>query len=141
MAISCAGFGGGSVVTLLLLWKREQITASKGWRRAVGEALSAIAVLPRLFGRSHLYGLALAAIALYWFGDIFCLWACVQAFGGERPLPDLILAYATGYALTRRTLPLGGAGARARTAATGGSRWRRFAGRAAVPRRRWRATC
>jgi uncharacterized membrane protein YbhN (UPF0104 family) len=106
-----AGFAGGSVVALLMLWKREQITASKGWRRTVGEALNAIAVVPRLFGRSHLYGLAFAAIALYWFGDIFCLWACVQAFGGERPLPDLILAYATGYALTRRTLPLGGAGA------------------------------
>src|SRR5439155_26234802 len=80
-----AGFGGGSLVTLVLLWKREQITASKGLRRAVGEALKAIAVLPRLLGRSHL--------------------------GGERPRPDLILAYATGYALTRRTLPLGGAGA------------------------------
>jgi uncharacterized membrane protein YbhN (UPF0104 family) len=106
-----AGFAGGSVVALLLIWKRERIAAPSGWRRALGEALQAIAILPRLFRREHLYGLPFAGIALYWFGDIFSLWACVEAFGGKRPLPDLILAYATGYALTRRTLPLGGAGA------------------------------
>src|SRR5438270_848039 len=67
-----AGFGAGSLIAVLLVSQRERITASKGWRRTVGESLEAIAVLPRLFGRTHLYGLAFVAIALYWFGDIFC---------------------------------------------------------------------
>ena len=50
--------------------------------------------------------------AVYWFGDIFCLWACLQAFThGSPDISLLLLGYATGYALTRRTLPLGGAGA------------------------------
>jgi uncharacterized membrane protein YbhN (UPF0104 family) len=50
--------------------------------------------------------------AIYWFGDILCLWACLQAFTHGTPnISLLLLGYATGYALTRRTLPLGGAGA------------------------------
>jgi uncharacterized membrane protein YbhN (UPF0104 family) len=50
--------------------------------------------------------------AVYWFGDILCLWACLQAFTHGTPdISLLLLGYATGYALTRRTLPLGGAGA------------------------------
>jgi uncharacterized membrane protein YbhN (UPF0104 family) len=106
-----AGVACGAAVVLPLVWMRERLTSSRGWRRTLGEALEAIALLARLFKRGQLYGLAFAAIALYWFGDVFCLWACVEAFGGSKPLPDLILAYATGYALTRRTLPLGGAGA------------------------------
>ena len=53
-----------------------------------------------------------ARTAVYWFGDIFCLWACLQAFTHGTPdISLLLLGYATGYALTRRTLPLGGAGA------------------------------
>ena len=41
-----------------------------------------------------------------------CLWACLQAFTHGTPdVALLLLGYATGYALTRRTLPFGGAGA------------------------------
>jgi uncharacterized membrane protein YbhN (UPF0104 family) len=55
--------------------------------------------------------LAAFGMSLYWFGDGFCLWACLHGFLG-RPLPvaELIVGYATGYALSRRTLPLAGAG-------------------------------
>jgi uncharacterized membrane protein YbhN (UPF0104 family) len=56
------------------------------------------------------HGHAFPAMAVYWFGDVACLWACLQAFGVRLPVPALIIAYATGYALSRRTLPLGGAG-------------------------------
>ena len=50
-------------------------------------------------------------MALYWAGDIACLWAALHIFFQEPPpLAILVLGYATGYALTRRTLPLGGAG-------------------------------
>ena len=51
-----------------------------------------------------------AAMAAYWLGDMACLWACLRAFGVQLSVPALIVAYATGYAMTRRTLPLGGAG-------------------------------
>jgi hypothetical protein len=55
--------------------------------------------------------LAFAGIASYWLGDIFCLWATLHAFEARTPpVAQLLVAYATGYSLTRRALPLGGAG-------------------------------
>jgi uncharacterized membrane protein YbhN (UPF0104 family) len=57
------------------------------------------------------YGLGLLGTAAYWAGDIACLWGALQVFGNPRiSLPALILGYATGYVLTRRSLPAGGAG-------------------------------
>ena len=53
-----------------------------------------------------------AGTAIYWFGDIACLALCLRAFEGHFPsVAPLLVGYATGYALTRRTLPLAGAGA------------------------------
>src|SRR5581483_10684898 len=43
--------------------------------------------------------------------DIGCLWAALHVFYAHTPpIAQLLVGYATGYALTRRTLPLGGAG-------------------------------
>ena len=57
------------------------------------------------------HGLGFLGAALYWTGDIACLWAALQVYEGHRlSLPALILGYATGYVLTRRSLPAGGAG-------------------------------
>ena len=53
----------------------------------------------------------LLGATLYWTGDIACLWAALQVYSAHRlSLPALILGYATGYVLTRRSLPAGGAG-------------------------------
>ncbi len=51
-------------------------------------------------------------MAVYWAGEVFVLWVCLAAFEGHTPsVTAVVVGYATGYALTRRTLPLGGAGA------------------------------
>jgi uncharacterized membrane protein YbhN (UPF0104 family) len=51
-------------------------------------------------------------MALYWAGEVFVLWVCLAAFTRTTPsVAAVVVAYATGYALTRRTLPLAGAGA------------------------------
>jgi uncharacterized membrane protein YbhN (UPF0104 family) len=51
-------------------------------------------------------------MAVYWAGEVFVLWCCLAAFTGQTPsVTAVVVGYATGYALTRRTLPLGGAGA------------------------------
>jgi len=99
---------------LLALWaveKRDSLRAHAWRRRHLAEALDSIHVLKTLFvNPRHLLGPLGSAI--YWFGDIFCLWACLQAFThGSPDISLLLLGYATGYALSRRTLPLGGAGA------------------------------
>ena len=57
------------------------------------------------------HGLGLLGTAGYWTGDIACLCGALQFFGNPRlSLPALIVGYATGYVLTRRSLPAGGAG-------------------------------
>jgi uncharacterized membrane protein YbhN (UPF0104 family) len=75
------------------------------------QALDSIHVLRCLFVRPrHLIGPL--GTAVYWFGDIVCLWACLEAFTHGTPnVALLLIGYATGYALSRRTLPLAGAGA------------------------------
>jgi uncharacterized membrane protein YbhN (UPF0104 family) len=54
---------------------------------------------------------AWVGITVYWAADMFALWASLRTFGIHLGLGKLIIAYSTGYAATRRSLPLGGAGA------------------------------
>ena len=57
------------------------------------------------------HGLGVAGSVLYWTGDILCLWAALQVVGGRHiTVAALVLAYSSGYVLTRRALPAGGAG-------------------------------
>ena len=95
------------------LWAvgHRQRFRDKGWLRdGVAQMLESIEMLRCLFARRHVAGPFGAAV--YWFGEIVCLWACLQAFGYGTPnVALLLIGYATGYAVTRRTLPLGGAGA------------------------------
>lgn len=53
---------------------------------------------------------SLAASLLYWTGNVVCLWAALRSVGIELPLPELVLAFATGHAATILPLPLGGVG-------------------------------
>jgi uncharacterized membrane protein YbhN (UPF0104 family) len=39
-----------------------------------------------------------------------CLWASLKPFGAAPTFAGIVLAHAVGYVLTRRTLPLAGAG-------------------------------
>jgi uncharacterized membrane protein YbhN (UPF0104 family) len=102
----------GFALAVVALAKRTQWRELGGWRGAVGHALDAVHVLRQLVCAPRAHGLAaLAGIAAYWAADIFCLWASLQAFHVSLSVPALIVGYATGYALSRRTLPLAGAGA------------------------------
>lgn len=89
-----------------------EAAADGRFRRAFAHAVAGLAILRSMFvapPREH--GLGLVGTAAYWSGDIACLWGALQVFGNPRlSLPALILGYATGYVLTRRSLPAGGAG-------------------------------
>jgi uncharacterized membrane protein YbhN (UPF0104 family) len=50
-------------------------------------------------------------IIVYWAADMAALWGALRTFGIDLSVGKLIIAYSTGYAATRRSLPLGGAGA------------------------------
>ena len=79
-------------------------------RGSIAHAVSGLVTLRALFRRpvQHLPGLL--GVAFYWFGDIACLWAALRTFGVHVSWPALIVAYATGYVASRRSLPAGGAG-------------------------------
>ena len=62
-------------------------------------------VLPHRTGRRSL-GWSL----LYWVGNVTCLWAALHSVGESLPLPELVLAFATGHAAMILPLPLGGVG-------------------------------
>jgi uncharacterized membrane protein YbhN (UPF0104 family) len=55
-------------------------------------------------------GLGVLGNVLYWAGDILCLWAALSLVNARLPVATLVLGYTAGYVLTRRALPLGGAG-------------------------------
>jgi uncharacterized membrane protein YbhN (UPF0104 family) len=99
----------GAAVALVALRFRERIAKRHGWRAGLGHALSALGfVLALARSRS---AVAYVGIAVYWLGDVFCLWATLHVFAAKPPpVAQLLVGYASGYALTRRALPLGGAG-------------------------------
>jgi uncharacterized membrane protein YbhN (UPF0104 family) len=103
----------GFVAAVFALRHRSRFAGGRGWRAPLDHALHAIHVLKRLLELPRDHGVpAFLGMTLYWTGDIFVLWACLRVFLGHPPsLPAVVLGYATGYALTRRSLPVGGAGA------------------------------
>jgi uncharacterized membrane protein YbhN (UPF0104 family) len=79
-------------------------------RRWIGELLTAASVLREVVKRPLERPGALTGMAIYWAAEIACLACALRCFGVELTVPALVVAYATGYAASRRSLPLGGAG-------------------------------
>ncbi len=79
------------------------------FRRGLAYAIAGIAwvreVLPNRAGRR-----SLVASCLYWGGNLVCLWAALNSIGESLPLPELVLAFATGHVAMVLPLPLGGVG-------------------------------
>ena len=104
------GFTLPWAIAVPLGFVRHRVRDEGGWRAAVRNALDAVNMLRHLARQGADHGGAFVGTTLYWVGDIGCLWACLRAFHDSPDLAALVIGYATGYALTRRTLPLGGAG-------------------------------
>jgi uncharacterized membrane protein YbhN (UPF0104 family) len=79
-------------------------------RCGLAHAVAALTLLRRLIEEWRRHGLVFLGAALYWIGDIVTLWAALRVFDLRLPVTVLVLAYSTGWALTRRALPLGGPG-------------------------------
>jgi uncharacterized membrane protein YbhN (UPF0104 family) len=127
--LSTVGVGGDAPLALTAPWlvvipfcfaaaafvtqprRVERLTAPGGSivRRGLSYAIAGTAwvreVLPHATGRrSLLWSLA------YWVGNVACLWAALSSVGQSLPVPELVLAFATGHAATILPLPLGGVG-------------------------------
>jgi uncharacterized membrane protein YbhN (UPF0104 family) len=103
------GFGFG-------LWasaprRRERLSHIRGKRREwLAHLLDGMGVLHTLMRSPRKYAGAWFGTALYWAADIGAFYGGLRTFGLDPGVGKVILAYATGYAATRRSLPLGGAG-------------------------------
>lgn len=105
------GVPAGAAVALTALRHRSTICR---WRHVgswLAHNLDALRLVLQVLRSPRRHGLALLGTVVYWTGDIFCLWATLHAYSARTPpVAQLMVGYATGYALTRRALPLGGAG-------------------------------
>ena len=83
-----------------------------GGRRGewVSNVLEGVGVIRELIREPLKWAPALFGTALYWVADMAAFYGALRAFGLDPSLGKGIIAYATGYAATRRSLPLGGAG-------------------------------
>lgn len=100
----------GAVLAVTALRFKSTI---RGWAlvgRPIERSLDSLSLVLKLL-RSPRHVLASVGTVAYWSGDIFCLWATLHAFSAQTPpVAQLVVGYSTGYALTRRALPMGGAG-------------------------------
>jgi uncharacterized membrane protein YbhN (UPF0104 family) len=103
----------GSLVALLWAWRSRRGGPPSGrGRLASGQAvaLGALEVLGDLLRHPWRERTAWLAMIVYWGSEVAALWLALRMFGTDRSLSVVLLAYATGYALTPRSLPLAGAG-------------------------------
>jgi uncharacterized membrane protein YbhN (UPF0104 family) len=90
---------------------RDRLARLGGRRRSWwADFLDGAGVLHTLASEPVKYAGAWLGTAAYWAADIAAFYAALRTFGLHLDLGRLIIAYATGYAATRRSLPLGGAG-------------------------------
>jgi uncharacterized membrane protein YbhN (UPF0104 family) len=101
----------GAGIALTALAYRRGLSSRRRWPKPLEDSVRALELVLSLACSPRRYPCALSGITLYWLGDIACLWATLHAFSARTPpVAPLLLGYATGYAITRRGLPLGGAG-------------------------------
>jgi hypothetical protein len=101
----------GAVLALTALRFQKRVARWPYVGGPLDHGLNALSLVLAILRAPQRHGLAIAGTVAYWGGDIFCLWSTLHAFSAHTPpVAQLVVGYATGYALTRRSLPLGGAG-------------------------------
>ena len=102
----------GTALALLAVRYRKWICRGR-LGKLLSPPLEAITVVGQIVASPRRHGAAaFTGMAVYWAGEVFVLWVCLAAFTRDTPsVTPVVVGYATGYALTRRTLPLAGAGA------------------------------
>jgi uncharacterized membrane protein YbhN (UPF0104 family) len=89
----------------------ERMRRLGGRRREwAGGVLEGVGIMRSMIARPLTWAPAWLGTALYWVADMAAFYGALRAFGLDPGVGKVIIAYATGYAATRRSLPLGGAG-------------------------------
>lgn len=92
--------------------RAQRLATRFGGRRPdrLARLLEGVGVLHTLLRNPREYAAAWVGTGLYWAADIGAFYGGLRTFGLSPGIGKVIIAYATGYAATRRSLPLGGAG-------------------------------
>ncbi len=89
----------------------ERLARLGGTRREwATNLLEGVGVIRMLLADPRAWAGAWLGTAFYWAADISAFYGGLRTFGLDPSAGKVIIAYATGYAATRRSLPLGGAG-------------------------------
>ena len=95
----------------LALWLTTPERSLSPLRRfgPIAGALDGVGMLHHLIRAPGRTSPAWLSMALYWAAEIVALYAALRMFGVDLSPARVVLAYATGYMVTRRSLPLAGA--------------------------------
>ena len=89
----------------------ERMSRVRGKRREwLALTLEGVGTLHQLIREPRRHHGAWLGTAVYWAADIAAFYGGLRTFGLHPGFGKVVVAYATGYAATRRSLPLGGAG-------------------------------
>lgn len=103
--------GFGLAVWISVPHRAERLCRIRGVRRQwVVSAVDGLAAIRTMLTSPQKYPGAWLGTGLYWAADIAAFYGGLRTFGLDPGVGKIIIAYATGYAATRRSLPLGGAG-------------------------------
>ncbi len=107
----CVPAGFAAALWITVDHRLEWLSRVGGGRlRTVACSLEGVGMMRVLVLRAREFRGAWLGISLYWAADIFAFWGALRMFGLDPGALEVVIAYATGYAATRRSLPLGGAG-------------------------------
>jgi hypothetical protein len=99
----------GALIVIWLAFRRHRTRVGYWLRNTAWHGVAAMHMVREMASRrEHLP--AWLGIGLYWLGELLSTWAGLRMFGIHLSLDRLVLAYATGYAMTPRGLPLAGVG-------------------------------
>ena len=102
----------GTVVVIGLLVIYRRAGHHRNWWAPVENGLNTVESTLTVLGSRSTGPLSFFGMTFYWVADIAALAACITVFTNRHSVgPAIVVGYATGYALTRRTLPFAGAGA------------------------------
>jgi uncharacterized membrane protein YbhN (UPF0104 family) len=88
----------------------ERLKRLGGRREWAGNVLEGVGIMRSLIANPLKWAPAWFGTALYWVADMAAFYGALRCFGLNPGVGKVVIAYATGYAATRRSLPLGGAG-------------------------------
>jgi len=99
----------GALIAIWLAFRRHRTRVGTWMRKTAHHGVEALELLREIAcHREH--NPAWMGIGVYWVGELLSTWAGLRLFGIHLSLDRLVLAYATGYAMTPRGLPLAGVG-------------------------------